>query len=298
MCAAGVGLAPAQTGDAPLNGEAKPAPEANTKAEAAADTEAIEVELAGDRLFEIPAGATKLLDSATLDPEAWHFVSAKRDSKLGDTWQLRAGSGEPLLECTGQPFGLLRTKAEFANYRFGLQWRFVDDQAGNSGLLLHAGSEKTVWPRAVQVQFHSPELGALAPVGGATVDLVERRADVKARPAGQWNSCIVSSKDGSLTVKINGSEVGAVTGCDPRAGGLGFQSEGAAVQFRRIWVLPEQAVNRDTETGASSEATTPAVDAAPNRSDNGSNVRNAVDVGWHRSGDRGDLRAGVETLGS
>lgn len=197
-----------------------------------------------------------LLNRPRIDGNAWKFVSAKRDAKPGQTWQMKKLGDEFVLECTGKPFGLVRSVAAYEDFKFGLQWRFPNGDDGNSGVLVHTGTEATVWPRAIQVQFHQPDLGAILPIGGARVATESKRVDVKSKPAGEWNTCVISSARGALSVEINGVAVSAVTGCEPQAGFVGLQSEGSVVQFRRIWIAPlTTGPQAEPSNGATSAAT-------------------------------------------
>lgn len=188
----------------------------------------------------IPSGAVRLLNGSSIDGEAWTYVSAKRDANPAATWRMTSVAGEPVLECSGQPFGLIRSSVEYEDFQLGLEWRFPEGNDGNSGVLLYTSGEPKVWPQAVQVQLHQPELGAILPVSGARVAIESKRVDVKSKPAGEWNTCAISSDGGVVSVEINGVAVGVVTGCEPHSGCLGLQSEGSPVQFRRIWVLPAE----------------------------------------------------------
>ncbi len=63
----------------------------------------------------------------------------------------------------------------------------------------------------------------------------DREAKDKAtKPVGEWNTTeIICKEDGSITAKINGTEVSSGKG-DLTEGQIGFQSEGAEIHFRNI----------------------------------------------------------------
>lgn len=236
-------------------------------------------EAAADRLskepaFEIPPDAIRLLSAGRISADIWQLVSAKRDAEISSTWTLKSINGDPVLECSGQPFGLLRSKREFAAFRCGMQWRFVGDGTGNSGLLIHSGSELSVWPRSIQIQLSDSQPGAVIPLGGATVQDVEQRKGPAIAIGSGWNSCVVSSEGGVLRVLINNEEAATARGCDPQRGAIGFQSEGSVVQFRRIWVQETPAVLDDEPAGDAATGT----DTSPSKTIDGDTFDDAIDL--------------------
>ncbi|WP_437205505.1 3-keto-disaccharide hydrolase [Planctomicrobium sp. SH664] len=167
--------------------------------------------------------------------EPWQFVSGKKDVPLEQTWRIEMDP-EPVLICTGQPYGFLRTRNEYTNFEFGLEWKFPKDACGNSGVLLFTSAEERVWPTALQVQLLQSEAGAVFPIGGQKTNNEIRNVPPVARPVNQWNECRITCREGVVTVQVNGREIGEVSGCLPRTGGISLQSEGAEVHFRRIWI--------------------------------------------------------------
>lgn len=168
----------------------------------------------------------------------WKFFSGKKDAKLEETWSIRADpeTSKPLLICTGSPPGYLFTQQGFENFELELEWRYPTDANGNSGILLFINGEDHLWPTSVQVQLFQPEAGATFPHGTAQTDNVLQKVPVVSKPVNQWNRCQVLCKSGTLTVTVNGQKIGEVTGCRPRAGGIGLQSEGAVVHFRNFLI--------------------------------------------------------------
>ena len=147
---------------------------------------------------------------------------------------INAGGDEPVLICKGSPYGYLRTQRQFDDFVMELEWRFPSDENGNSGILVYTADEDKVWPKAMQVQLHQPLAGSIFPSGDARSDNEIRDVRDVARPVSQWNLCRISSTGGTISVEINGKNVGEVTGCRPHKGWIALQSEGSEVHFRRI----------------------------------------------------------------
>ncbi|NOX56146.1 MAG: DUF1080 domain-containing protein [Planctomycetes bacterium] len=181
-------------------------------------------------------------------PTDWFFFSADPKAKRDEIWVLQTtdDGDEPVLVCQGKdkPFGYLRTVRSFRNYRLGLEWMYPDDANGNSGILVGTeavGAGKTeadkIWPKAIQIQLHRTKAGSVFPSGGAKTDNTLEVKDLSA-PLKQWNTCVVTVRDGTLSVTVNDKKVGQVTGCSPSEGSIALQCEGSVIHFRRIWVEP------------------------------------------------------------
>ena len=142
-----------------------------------------------------------------------------------------------MLICRGKPFGYIRTKKTYKNYELRLEWRYPKDPNSNSGVLVHTGKEDKIWPNAIQVQLHGPTAGSIFPSGDSKSENKLMVRDLS-KPAGQWNTCLITAKDGRVTVVINGKKSGEVTGCKPSMGSILLQSEGAEVHFRKLILKP------------------------------------------------------------
>jgi hypothetical protein len=195
---------------------------------------------------------TSLLKSP-LQEQDWTFVSREKDAKLSDTWGIVQEGEDTVLICTGMPYGYLRTTQKYDDFEMELEWRFPDDENGNSGILLYTSEEDKVWPDSIQVQLHQPVAGSIFPSAGARSDNEIRDVRNVARPINQWNVCRISSSGGTISVDINGKRIGEVTGCRPSRGWIALQSEGAEVHFRRIRIremppvaAPEAAADQST----------------------------------------------------
>lgn len=185
-----------------------------------------------------PAGPKPVSLTPETILETWVFFSAERSAREA-TWRVEKGAtpAETELVCLGLPYGYLRSMEEYEDFEFGLEWRYPKDPNGNSGLLIHTVGEDKIWPKSVQVQLHAPAAGSIFPTGGAMTDNTGAAMGLS-KPVNEWNTCVVSCRQGKVTAEINGSKVGEVTGCLPSRGRLCLQSEGAEVHFRRIWIRP------------------------------------------------------------
>jgi hypothetical protein len=175
-----------------------------------------------------------LLEPKSLQTDEWVFVSEEKTPALSETWTIANEDADPILVCKGMPYGYLRTRRAYDDFEMELEWRFPHDVNGNSGILLYTAADPKVWPKAIQIQLHQPVAGSVFPSGDARCDNELRNIPDLARPVNQWNVCRISSIAGTISVEINGKQVGEVTGCRPSSGAIGLQSEGSEVHFRRI----------------------------------------------------------------
>lgn len=146
---------------------------------------------------------------------------------------------------SGRPSGFLQTKASYRNYRLRVEWRWPA-APGNAGVLVHisSGPKDRVWPRSHQVQTKHKSVGDVLPMAGATfaeplataakTPVRSHLAADSEKPPGQWNSCDITCRDGTIEVTINGVLQNRVTACQPAAGRIGFQLENAPYELRHV----------------------------------------------------------------
>ena len=187
--------------------------------------------------------------------ENWGFFSGKKDATLADTWNLKDVDGQRILICTGEPYGYLRTKKVYRNFRMRMKWRFPKDQNGNSGVLVYTNGEDRIWPQSIQIQLHQPEAGSAFPSGGAKSDNELRNVPMLSKPVNHWNDCVITSQDGRVTVIVNDQELGQVTGCEPNQGFIALQSEGSEIHFTDLVIEPlsEQPMVEEPEEKSAEE---------------------------------------------
>ena len=186
-----------------------------------------------------------------------------------DTWEWRGD----VLHCTGEPVGVIRTAEPVRNFELVLRWRHLNP-GGNSGVFAWAPEEALrdlepgKLPRGgieVQILDHAfteqyerrtgktgdwfSTDGDVFPVGTSTMTPFEptspdgRRSfpsEQRSRGAGEWNHYYVRGVNGEIRLWVNGKEVSGGADCDPAAGYLCLEAEGAPVEFRdiRLRVLP------------------------------------------------------------
>ena len=162
-----------------------------------------------------------------------------------ETFKVKDG----VIECNGKPNGYIATDKSFKNYHLKFEVKYpkpkdlTDDAAfkGNSGVLIHITGDHKVWPKCVEAQGMNKDMGNLFAIQGAKGSFKkDAEAQKKAiKPVGEWNLFEVASKDGELTVKINGTQVATGKG-DVTEGPIGWQAEGAEIHFKNIKLKEEK----------------------------------------------------------
>jgi hypothetical protein len=180
-----------------------------------------------------------------------------------DTWAETNG----VIRCTGRPIGVIRSRRPYTNFELVVQWRHLTS-GGNSGVFLWASEEalRGLKPDQlpaggieVQVLDHGyaeqyekqtgkkPDWftthGDVFPVGRSRMTPFPPAAPNGQRSfprkqlskgVGEWNHYYVRALNGEVRLWVNGEEVSGGTGCEPRAGYLCLESEGAPVEFKNL----------------------------------------------------------------
>ena len=188
------------------------------------------------------------------------FVAVNGDQ---DTWSWKDG----VLQCTGKPIGVTRSKKPYTNFELVAQWRHLRS-AGNSGIFVWASEESLngirpgMLPRGgieVQILDHGfaeqfekkngkkgdwfTTHGDVFAVGTSKMTPFAPTSPNKQRSfpsknlskgVGEWNHYYVRCINGEIRLWVNGEEVSGGTGCMPRTGYLCLESEGSPVEFKQL----------------------------------------------------------------
>ena len=171
-----------------------------------------------------------------------------------ETWQVKDG----IIVCSGIPTGVLRTQKQYENYVLELEWRHIKE-GGNAGLFIHSDALPAPgqpFTRSIEVQVmdgrnteNYTSHGDVFAIQGATMApdkphpggwMRSLPSERRCKPAGQWNHYRLESRDGTVTLAVNGQVVTRGYDLKPRKGYICLESEGSEVHFRdiRIRELP------------------------------------------------------------
>jgi len=204
-------------------------------------------ELDGTGIVEADGEFVSLFNGRNLD--GWVNVNC-----APETWKVRDG----MIICSGVPTGVMRTEKQYENYVLELEWRHMK-KGGNAGLFIHSSDLPVTgkpFTRAIEVQIldgHNSENatshGDVFGIQGATMTpdkfhpggwMRSLPSERRCNPAGQWNHYRVESRNGTITLAVNGKIVTRAYHANPRKGYICLESEGGLVYFRniRIYELP------------------------------------------------------------
>jgi hypothetical protein len=207
---------------------------------------------AGPAPATAPANAT--LPAAITPTERTELFNGKdfsgwvADAKTAaaNSWSIKDG----IIACTGRPNGYLKTVASYTQYKVSLEWRFT--RAGNTGVCVHMNpppppppAPNAVWPMCIECQGAHLHQGDFWIWSGARVNepLKQTNGVIMTKPSaekpvGEWNTYEVVCKDDTVTIIVNGTEMNKVTGCNIKEGQIGIQSEGGAIEVRKVILEP------------------------------------------------------------
>jgi hypothetical protein len=192
-------------------------------------------------------GAEKIRLFNGKDLTGWKAVLDDPGAKAEDVWSVKDG----VLACKGKPVGYIRTeKDDYKDYTLTLQWRWVNKEGGNNGVLVHTSTPGAlgIWPKSIEVQLAAGNAGDFWVIG-TDLDVPDEATRKKDRrhinltdgsekPAGEWNTMEIVCKGDTIRVKVNGELVNEATNCNVTSGAISLQSEGAPIEFREIELTP------------------------------------------------------------
>lgn len=195
------------------------------------------------------------------DLAGWTVDVPEADTKpdLAPSFIVRDG----LLVSLGKPLGHLVTDKEFANYRLTVEYR-LPKAGGNCGVLVHASKPRALYdmfPQSIEVQMMSgqagdfwciqenievPDMEQRRPAkegqkfGGGLEDArrIMNLTDDSEKPLCEWDTMIITCKDDTISVEVNGTEVNSGSKATATKGKIALQAEGTEVEFRKVELEP------------------------------------------------------------
>lgn len=152
---------------------------------------------------------------------------------------------------TGKPAGYIRTNKDYTNYLVRLQMRHI--KPGNSGLLVRATGPDKVWPKSIEAQGASGNMGDIWNIDKVKMNVDPARTKGRRtlklhpsneKPIGQWNDYEVYLNKGDLRIYVNRLLQNTATDVEIVPGKIALQSEGSPKEFRNIVLIPiKQGIN-------------------------------------------------------
>ncbi|MCK5692869.1 MAG: DUF1080 domain-containing protein [Bacteroidales bacterium] len=182
------------------------------------------------------------------DLDNWNIVVGSEDGEPKDLFYVEDG----VINTLGQPFGYIRTKESYSNFKLHLEWRWTE-KPSNSGVFLNVQGKEIVFPQCVECQLMHGRAGDIVLMRkGTSITIkdstymvtseenpylgIPKFEDSSEKPAGEWNTYDITSKDGDIEVIVNGVLQNSGTGMTLTEGYIALQSEGGPLQFRNIYL--------------------------------------------------------------
>jgi hypothetical protein len=149
-----------------------------------------------------------------------------------------------VIHITGDPFGYMRTKEAYSDYRLHVEWRYPLE-ASNSGVFVHTQLPDTIWPRCIECQLKAGSAGDFVCMNGADINertdksnrSVKKINASNEKPIGEWNTMEVVCKTNTIEVYVNGTLQNKATGVTVSKGYICLQSEGKDIEFRNVFLI-------------------------------------------------------------
>jgi hypothetical protein len=151
---------------------------------------------------------------------------------------------EGVIHISGNPFGYMRTREQYGNYKLHVEWRYPVELS-NSGVFIHAQMPDTIWPRCVECQLKAGSAGDFVCMAGSDMNertdktkmFVPKKNSSSEKPVGEWNTMEVICMGNTIEVYVNGTMQNKATGVNISMGSICLQSEGKDIEFRNVFLM-------------------------------------------------------------
>jgi hypothetical protein len=173
------------------------------------------------------------------DLDNWVFKLKDPSVDPASVFSVRNG----VIHITGSPFGYMRTKESFSDYKLHVEWRWPSE-ATNSGVFVHAQPPDTIWLKCVECQLQAGNAGDFVCMNGSDMNektdkskvVVKKLAASSEKATGEWNTMEVICKSNTIEVIVNGVQQNKGTNVTLSSGSVCLQSEGKDIEFRNVFL--------------------------------------------------------------
>lgn len=173
------------------------------------------------------------------DLSNWTFYLQDPDVDPSTVFTVQDG----VIRIKGDPFGYMRTKDEYSDYRLTLEWRWPVE-ATNSGVFLHVQPEDNIWPQCFECQLAAGRAGDIFCAGGTRMaemtqrPIISKYNESNEKPVGEWNRVEITCEGNTIEIIVNGLLQNRGTEASVTKGNICLQSEGKDIEFRNILLTP------------------------------------------------------------
>jgi 3-keto-disaccharide hydrolase len=148
-----------------------------------------------------------------------------------------------IIHIAGSPFGYMRTKGTYSNYRLHIEWRWPSE-ATNSGVFVHCQTPDAIWLQCIECQLQAGNAGDFVCMNGADMNertdksspVIRKKGPSSEKPVGEWNTMEVVCSGNTIEVYVNGILQNKGTNTSVSSGSISLQSEGKDIEFRNVFL--------------------------------------------------------------
>lgn len=165
---------------------------------------------------------------------------------------------EGMIRLYGDKAGYLMSEQSFRDFELTAEFRWNTDptvkkrsNSMNSGLmyLVPAETPDALWPQGIQFQIKQGATGDFVLLKNVTVlkngvrtepgeSVVSARSEDAEKPAGEWNTLMVTVSKGKIQQTLNGKLVNEASDPSVTEGRILLQYEGFPIDFRKVEIKP------------------------------------------------------------
>jgi len=173
------------------------------------------------------------------DLSNWVFYLKDQSVDPANVFTVKDG----VIHITGDPFGYMRTKEKYSEYKLNVEWRWPSE-ATNSGVFVHGQEPDAIWLKCIECQLMAGNAGDFVCMNGADMNerpdkskaVVKKMTESSEKPVGEWNTMEVICKANTVEVLINGVLQNKGTNVNISSGSICLQSEGKSIEFRNVFL--------------------------------------------------------------
>ena len=170
-----------------------------------------------------------------------NWIFRLKDTTVSPSSVFKVQNG--VIHISGSPFGYMRTKDIYADYKLHVEWRWPSEPT-NSGVFVHAQQPDAVWLKCVECQLKAGNAGDFVCMNGADMNektnksnpIVNKLTSSSEKPAGEWNTMEVICQSNTIEVFVNGVLQNKGTNVSVNKGSICLQSEGKEIEFRNVFL--------------------------------------------------------------
>ena len=181
------------------------------------------------------------------DLSNWQFIVEENTVPGEEVYSVSDG----IITVKGEPLGYMYTREKYRNYTLELEYRWVDEES-NSGIFFLIEEPANPFPKGIECQLMAGKAGDLVLLNGAdlneyslpegvserpTFPVITKKEPSNEQPAGDWNKVSITVNEGVISIRENDLLQNSATS-EVKEGHIGLQSEGKAIQFRNLVLLP------------------------------------------------------------